>query len=433
MNKNPAIIIILSFLTPIFLGAILLLLPFAHHGELSFIDAFFTAASAITVTGLIVVDTAAQYSYFGKTIIMLLIQLGGLGFMTFTTVTLLMLGRPLSITDRLMMQNGFTTGNYRKIYPLIKRILLFTLSFELTGTVLLFFALPIKSMGERAFSALFHSVSAFCNAGFSTFPNNLESFPTSIPINFIFIALIVSGGIGFLVLNEIAHIIRKRISYSKLSLHSKLVINTTALLIALGTVLIFIFESRSETFLHRFITALFQSVATRTAGFNTINLSTYAKPVLFFICILMFIGASPGSTGGGIKTTSAASIFAYFKSHVLGKKRTELFFRSLPIKTVEKAFLVIILSSTLIILSIFFLMIFEPDISLKALAFESFSAFGTVGLSLGITSSLGAASKIVIMITMFIGRIGPSTLLLAMSRRESRATITYPEEDIMIG
>ena len=332
-----------------------------------------------------------------------------------------------------MMQNGFTTGKYRNITPLIKRIMLFTFSFELLGAVLLFIFLPIRSLGERAFASIFHSVSAFCNAGFSTFSNSLESCATSIPVNLIFITLIVSGGIGFLVLNEIGHIIRKRIPFSRLSLHSKLVINTTALLLIVGTVLIFIFENHGGGPISRLLNAFFQAVTTRTAGFNTVDLSLYARQTLFLICLLMFIGASPGSTGGGIKTTSAASIFAYIKSYIFGKKKTELFYRSLPVKTVEKAFLVTIVSTVLIAVSVFLLLIFEPQIPLQHLVFEVFSAFGTVGLSLGITSALGVAAKIVIMVTMFIGRIGPSTLLLAISRAESKAIITYPEEDIMIG
>lgn len=433
MNKNPALIIILSFLTPIVIGGFLLWLPFSHTGDLPFLDALFTSASAITVTGLIVVDTATQYTMAGKSIILLLIQLGGLGFMTFSTLTLMLLGRSLSLTDRMVIENGFTTGGHRNLYPLIKRIFIFTFTFELSGAVLLFFALKISDPFERAFSALFHAISAFCNAGFSTFSNGMEDYATNWLLNVTVMSLIITGGIGFLVLNEIGHIIRKRILFSKLSLHSKMTLTTSAYLLLTGTVVIFIFENHGDTLFHRFITALFQSTTSRTAGFNTVNLGIYSQATIMFMCLLMFIGASPGSTGGGIKTTTAATTLAYLRSFVLGKKRTELKYRSLPEKTVEKAFLLIILAIFLVVIMLFLILIFEPNLGFSKLLFEVISAFGTVGLSLGITATLGSAAKILLMITMFIGRIGPTTLLLALSRDESKATITYPEEDVMIG
>jgi trk system potassium uptake protein TrkH len=433
MNKNPALVIALSFLTPILLGGFLLWFPFSHIGELGFLDALFTSASAITVTGLSVVDTATRFTLIGKSIILLLIQLGGLGFMTFSTLTLILLGRSLSLTDRMLIESGFTTGGYRNLYPLIKRIFLFTVSFELVGALVLFFSLRIANPMERAFFAIFHSVSAFCNAGFSTFGNSLEDYAANWLVNGTFMVLIVSGGIGFLVLNEMGHIIRKRRALSKMSLHSKMALTTSAYLLLAGTLVLFVFESHGQALPQRLLTSLFHSVTSRTAGFNTVNLALYSQATLMFICLLMFIGASPGSTGGGIKTTTAATTFAYLRSYVMGRKRTEMKYRSLPEKTVEKAFLLIILALVLVVVIQFLLLIFEPNLRFFSLLFEVISAFGTVGLSLGITSALGSAAKILLMITMFIGRIGPMTLLLALSRDESRAIITYPEEDVMIG
>lgn len=433
MRKNPELLVILSFLLPIVIGGFLLWLPFSQSGSVSLLDAMFTSASAITVTGLIVVDTASQFTLIGKTIIMLLIQLGGLGFMTFTTLTLLLLGRSVPLSDRLLMESGFTTGMHRNIYPLIRRIFFFTFTFELAGAILLFFSLKIASPWERAFAALFHSVAAFCNAGFSTFSTGLEAYADHWLLNITIMLLIIAGGIGFLVLNELGHLIKRREPLSRLTLHSRMVMKTTIVLLLAGTVVIFLLENHGDSLSHRFLTALFQSTTSRTAGFNTINLSLYSQATGLFICFLMLIGASPGSTGGGIKTTTAATMAAYLRAFILGRKRTEFRYRSLPEKTVEKAFLLFLLATLLIGLIFFTLLIFEPQIRFYHLLFEIVSAFGTVGLSLGITASLGSAAKLLIMFTMFIGRIGPITLLLALSRSEPKAVITYPEEDIMIG
>lgn len=433
MNKNPALIIIASFLAPIVMGGILLSLPFSHTGSLSLLDALFTSASAITVTGLTVVDTTTQFTFTGKTIIMLLIQLGGLGFMTFSTLTLLLLGRSLSLTDRMLIENGFTTGKNRNIYALVKRIFLFTFLFEAIGAVFLFFFLRTKDPLERAFNSLFHSVSAFCNAGFSTFSASLEDYSASWPVNLTFMTMIIIGGIGFLVLNEIGQSLKRRRNLAKLSLHSRMAIKTSVYLLLAGTLIIFLFENLDSSLDKRLLTAIFQSTTSRTAGFNTVNLAAYSHASILLIGILMFIGASPGSTGGGIKTTTAATTAAYLRSYVLGRKRTEMRFRSLPEKTVEKAFLLIVLAMLLVTLVFFLMLVFEPSLPFHKLLFEIVSAFGTVGLSLGVTPELGSPGKLLLMFTMFVGRIGPITLLLALSRTEPKAVITYPEEDVMIG
>ncbi len=439
MNRGIAYIIIAGFLCLIMIGTLLLRLPIATRTEsLDLEDALFTATSAVTVTGLIVRDTPVDFTPFGQGVILLLIQLGGLGFMSFSTLIILLLGRTLSLTDQNLIISDFTTGSARNIRSVIRRIFLFTVFFELLGTLALYFQFDRLSGPKRLFSALFHAISAFCNAGFSLFSNSLENFTSSTGVNLTFIILIVAGGIGFIVLNDLAALFRRRRAASRrISLHSKVALIISGLLIAAGFAVIWL-----EEFYHvqnplpagsRILSALFQSVSSRTAGFNTIDLNILSPAALFMIVVLMFIGASPGSTGGGVKTTSVGMVFAYMRSHLRGRDCTSLYYRNIPHQNIEKAFMVIVLSMGVVGLSFLLLATFQPELPFLKLIFETVSAFGTVGLSLGITADLTLASKIVIMITMFIGRIGPLTLLIALSRRQSRAVFKYPEESIMIG
>ncbi len=437
--KKPVLIIIVSFLTALLTGALLLMLPAATvNGDLKFCDALFTSASAITVTGLIVVDTATVFTSFGHTIILMLLQFGGLGFMTFSTLLILLIGKSISLTDKMIIENDFTSGNYRNIKQVIKKVFLLTLMCELTGALLLYFQFSNLSGGKRVFAALFHSVSAFCNAGFSTFSNSLENYTTDPGVNLTISFLIILGGLGFLVMNELYLLASREIkSVKKLSLHTRMVVLTSAVLIAAGFVLIFIKEvtdsSNTLSVSTNALVAFFQSVSARTAGFNTIDLNLLSGASIFVIIILMFIGSSPGSTGGGVKTTSVGMVLAYFRSRLTGKDSVNIFYRNVPSKTVEKAFLVIILSFLFVSIAFWLLLFFEETLEPMALLFETFSAFGTVGLSLGITAKLSTASKIVMIFAMFIGRVGPLTILIAMSKRESAAVLHYPEENIMIG
>lgn len=438
MKKSVPFLILFTFFSAIIIGALLLILPISTvAGSLKFQDALFTSASAVTVTGLIVVDTATCFTYFGKLVILFLLQFGGLGFMTLSTLIILLVGKSISITDKLIITNDFTAGRYKNVPDLIKKIFLLTLGFEILGAVALFFQFNHLAFKERIFSSIFHSVSAFCNAGFSIFSNNLEDFVADPVINATFAVLIISGGIGFLVLAEIFALLRiKNNPPARMSLHTRLVLISSITLIIGGFLVIFIEELTHGSTLSigsQALTALFQSVTARTAGFNTINLNLLSYASIFFILILMFIGASPGSTGGGVKTSSAGMILAYFRSRLRGRNSVHLFYRNIPTRTVEKAFFVIILSLTLIALSFLLLLSFETRFKVIDLLFETVSAFGTVGLSMGVTPGLSTASKFVIIITMFIGRIGPLTLLVALSRKESKAVYTYPEEDIMIG
>lgn len=439
MNRNVAFIIVTSFVCIIMVGTLLLRLPISTHAQsLPLEDAIFTATSAVTVTGLIVMDTPKDFTPFGQGVILLLIQLGGLGFMSFSTLIILLLGRTISFTDQSLIVSDFTTGSARNIRNIVKRIFLFTLVFETVGAVALYFQFRHLAGPQRLFNAVFHSISAFCNAGFSLFSNSLEDFTANPGINFTFMVLIIAGGIGFIVLNDIFGWIRgKDRASSRVSLHSKVALIVSSVLILAGFLVIWL-----EEFFHpdnplsggsRLLSSLFQSVTARTAGFNTIDLNILSPAALFMIIILMFIGASPGSTGGGVKTTSLGMVFAYMRSHIRGRKRASLYYRNIPAGNIEKAFMVIILSIGVVGIGFLLLATFQPQLPFLKLLFETVSAFGTVGLSMGITSDLTLASKIVIMFTMFIGRVGPLTLLIALSGSQPKAVFQYPEENIMIG
>jgi len=439
MKKSVSALIINSFLITILIGTLVLMLPFsAARGAISAEDALFTAASAVTVTGLIVKDTPVDFTPFGQVVILILLQIGGLGFMTISTFGILLLGKSFTLTEKTIIENDFTAGSYKNVRELLKKIVIMTFSLELLGTALLYYQFTNLSGLHRVFAAVFHSVSAFCNAGFSIFSNSFESYTSHWGINFTLMGLIISGGIGFLVLNEIGLVISRKIKgISRLSLHSKLVLITSGILILVGFLVILIEELLNKgnhlSLGEKILSSLFQSVTARTAGFNTINLNYLSFASMFIIILLMFIGASPGSTGGGIKTSSVGIVLAYFRSRLKGREKIEIFYRNISARNIEKAFMVIILSFLVVFISFFMLLTIESELNTDDLLFESVSAFATVGLSMGITSKLSLLSKLVIIVTMFIGRIGPLTLLIALSKRESRADFKYPEEPIMIG
>jgi trk/ktr system potassium uptake protein len=447
MRKSVSSLIISSFLATIFIGSVLLMLPFSTtYGSINPADALFTSASAVTVTGLIVVDTATYFTPFGQLVILVLLQIGGLGFMTFSTFGILVMGESFSLKDRSIIENDFTVGSYKNIKELVVKIIVVTFGVELTGAILLYLKFTNLKGIHRVFSAIFHSISAFCNAGFSIFSNSFENYRSDWGVNVILMILIILGGIGFLVINEMgvfANFQFKKLRKHKnkkpfrFSLHSKLVTVSSGILILAGFLVIFLEEllnNQSNLDLGtNVLVSLFQSVSTRTAGFNTVNFNYLSSASLFVMILLMFIGASPGSTGGGIKTTSASVVVGYFRSQLRGIDRIDIFYRNIPAKTVEKAFIVILISFVLISFFFVLLLTLEPKKEMGDLLFETVSAFGTVGLSKGITSDLSILSKLVVSLTMFVGRIGPLTLLIALAKKESRAIRKYPEENIMIG
>ena len=419
------------------LGTILLDLPVASSTgkSIGFINALFTSTSATCVTGLIVLDTGKDFSTFGQLVILILLQCGGLGIMTMSTMFAFLVGKRISLRQRLIMQESLNQFSIGGLVRLAKYILIFTAVIEIVGaTILFFYWQKIYSPLQALYLAVFHSISAFCNAGFSLFSDSIMRYKGNLVINLTFIVLIILGGIGFLVLLEL-------FQYGKngtLSLHAKFALKISLILILIGFIVIFFIESNNPStlgnlsFPEKIYGSIFQSVTARTAGFNTIHIGSMQNATLFLIIILMFIGASPSSTGGGVKTTTFGLLLLYVWSSLKGKEEIQVFKRRISRDIIPKVLSVITLSLSLVITITILLSYVERENFIKVL-FEVVSAFGTVGLSTGITSSLSIAGKIIIIITMFTGRIGPLGLALSLIQKREPEIIRYPEEKIMVG
>lgn len=439
LTGNPPVTLMLSFLLVIIFGTILLMLPVSSklNTVTPFMDALFTATSATCVTGLVVVDTGTHFSFFGQMVILMLIQIGGLGIMTISTVFVIILGQRINLKlENIMYQ--VVGGSYAvNVFQLLKSIVLVTLVIESVGTLLLFarFAQDFQPM-EALFLSLFHAVSAFCNAGFSPLGNNLVSYVDSLAVNLVITALIIAGGLGFSVIIDLQHHALKKDRARKLNLHTKIVLVTTAFLLVLGFTVFYLAEyngaMRGFSIHRRILGSWFQSVTLRTAGFNTIDLSQIGKASVLISIVLMFIGASPGSTGGGIKTTSFAVLTLSVISLLKGKRHISVFKRRIHEYNFREATGLIMLSITIILVVLFFLMLVEPH-AFDKLLFEAVSAFGTVGLTLGITPQLTVIGKLLITVLMYVGRIGPLTMIYAFSTKAKQININYAEEKIPIG
>lgn len=449
-NLSPAQVLLTYYATAILVGALLLATPLAANGApLSFLDALFTATSAQCVTGLIVVDTGTRLSLFGQGVVLVLIQIGGLGIMTFSVYLFTYLRLGLSARGRGILHETLLHTPISSTQDLIKHIIAMTLIIEAAGAVLLALVfVPELGFQSGLYHAVFHSISAFCNAGFSLYPDSLVGWRDNVFVNLTVMTLIMLGGIGFLVIREVIQVGRETRSGKKktarLSLHSKIVLITSTVLIIYGAVVIGGLEAGDALAgmgaAEGFWTALFQSVTARTAGFNTIDLNTFRVPTLFMMIFLMFVGASPGSAGGGVKTTSLALFFAIFYSRLKGSPHTNLFRRTIPDEAITKALALVLLAVTLIGLAVFGLLIVQaPDLAHEgqreflSYVFEAFSAFGTVGLSLGATAKLNALGKTIIILLMFVGRVGLLTMAFAIAARTRRYAPRYAEENIMIG
>jgi len=439
--------LILSFLIIILVGTCLLSLPYAARVKPAFfIDALFTATSAVCVTGLIVVDTGSFYSQFGQIVILALIQLGGLGIMTFSVFFYLLLGRSIGIRDRRIIQDTFSQFPIRNIYVLLKSVFLYTIVIECAGALFLFIGwIDHFPLMTALYFSLFHAVSAFCNAGFSLFPDSFASFQNNIPLNLSITSLIILGGMGFIVLKEIVGIGFRKNLPLRISLHSKVVLTTSATLIVLGTLFIFFIE-RDNSLLksplsEQILISYFQSVTSRTAGFNTIPMVSLSNPTLFILIILMFIGASPGSCGGGIKTTNLATLLSLAFNRYKGREGATVFKRTIPQETVFRSVSIILASILAVtIITIFLLITQMGDLShtesrglFLEYLFETVSAFGTVGLSMGVTTKLNSAGKLITIAMMLLGRLGPLTLAFAMAQRVRKGEFHYAEENIIVG
>jgi len=448
-KMSPATLLLLSFITAITFGATLLMLPFSTvSGNIKFIDALFTSTSAVCVTGLIVVDTGTYFTLPGQLIILVLIQLGGLGIMTVSVLLFQFLGKILSFRHRMAMQETFAHTPRKDIYRLIKSIFIFTFIVEAAGVFFLFIHWHKEYSFAKAFYlSLFHSVSAFCNAGFSLFENNLMNYPDSLLLNFTICGLIVLGGIGFPVVYEIynIHSIKRAKKRLKISMHTKSVLITTLILIVSGTLFFFLLEQnyslRGFSFANSFLPSLFQSVTARTAGFNTIDFSQLGNATTSLIIFLMFIGASPGSCGGGIKTTTLFVLFSLVKNRLRGNNRVNAFKKSLGEGSLSKSISILLISISFITL-IFFLLLLTDQMGNRAADnafmyrsyfFEVISAFGTVGLSMGATNFLNGPGKLIIIFTMLIGRVGILTFSYVLAGTKGLGGLEYAEENIMVG
>ncbi|HQI17247.1 MAG TPA: TrkH family potassium uptake protein, partial [Bacillota bacterium] len=437
-------IIVIGFASMILVGTLLLNLPAASgNGQsVGLIDSVFTATSSVCVTGLVVVDTGTHWSVFGQVVILLLIQIGGLGFMTMSTLLALLLGRRITLKERLLIQESLNQFNLEGLVRLTKNIIVTTIIIEFIGAVI-FSIVFIQDFGLRKGIAfgVFHSVTAFCNAGFDLMGNfkSFTPYVNNLIININAMLLIIIGGLGFSVWIDIYKAIRDR-SLKNVTLHGKVVVSATIILILTAALFIFIMEFyNTETIRElpisgKLLSSFFQAISPRTAGFNTLEMDALTTPTKFMTIILMFIGGSPGSTAGGIKTATAAILFLTVISVVKGKDDTEVFERHIPKYLVYRAMTVAFISLILVVVVTMLLSITE-DADFMTLFFESASAFGTVGLTLGCTRDLSTFGKAIIIIAMFAGRVGPLTIALAMSRRaiNKKGSVKYPEDRIMVG
>ncbi|RMH55487.1 MAG: potassium transporter [Candidatus Hydrogenedentota bacterium] len=444
--NNPAFLVCASFLAVILVGTGLLLLPGSTVTPLSGIDAFFTAVSATCVTGLIVKDTAVDFTPQGQVVILFLIQVGGLGILTFSAFFISAITGRLGIRGASVLEDTMTQDFITDFGAFLRRTLAFVLTAEAAGGAVLTVLFAQDHSWLRAMAlGFFHSVSAFCNAGFSLFSNSLEGYTTHWGVNLAVIFLIILGGIGFVVIEEIQKAMTEKSGLRALSFHSRVVLGTTGILLIGGTLLVLLVEHgggfRHLSVPERILAAFFQSVTSRTAGFSTIPIDLFSNATLFLLMMLMFIGGSPGSTAGGVKTTSFAVFIALVVSRFRNRKRPEILSRTVSYGTMERLLTLLAGASLVLAVSIFSLTITEaanPAIvahprSFLALCFEAFSAFGTVGLSTGITPHLTTAGKIILCVLMFLGRTGPLTLAVLISSGRREYQYEYPEEDIIIG
>ena len=437
-------ILALGFLAVILTGAVLLALPAAARDgrSIGWFDSLFTATSAVCVTGLVAVDTGTAFSLFGQLVLLALIQVGGLGFMVFATMLMMMLGRRISIRGRMLIRESMNTDSLSDLGGLTKLYLLLSLAIELAGTILLSSRfVPLYGWKRGLWMALFHAVSAFCNAGFDLFGGyaSLTAFSADPLVLLTVAGLIILGGLGFSVILET---IRNRQGFRSLSLHTRIVLLATFALLLAGTSFYWIAERTNAGTLagrgegERLLNAFFQSVTMRTAGFNSFDLSRFRDGSKLFSCFLMSIGASPASTGGGIKTTTAAALALLMLSVVRGESEVNVAKRRLPEEITRRALAVAVLFLTTLLAGTLIISLIEDGrFPLADILFEASSAMGTVGVSAIGTPNLLPASRAVLLPMMFLGRVGPLTLAVAVAKRQgaARSVSKYPEEKIMIG
>lgn len=442
LKLQPAQVVLLSFGGWIFLGALVLMLPVSYQAgkSIGFVDALFMSTSATCVTGLATISLVDDLTIFGQMTLLVLLQVGGLGIMTLSSSLAVMMGRNLQMREQVMMQDVLDASSSEELLNLVVNVIQFTFTIEFIGALLLSIGFYSEGfeIGQSMYYGFYHSISAFCNAGFALWNNNLEDFKFTPLIHMTIALLIIFGGIGFTVLKDVHQTIKNKRSFKNLSVHTKIVLTTNTMLLALGTIYFFFGE-----FLHvfqdysvweKFQVAFFQSTTARTAGFNTINISAMQSHCIYVMILLMFIGASPGSTGGGVKTTTFAVLLQSVTATLKGKQDVEFFERTVPAQTVVKSIAIFIICLIVVSIGVLVLVRVEPDKSFLSLLFEVVSGFGTVGLSMGVTPFLTVAGKLCLTVMMYLGRVGPLTLVLAVgSRVVLPSNVEYPEGKVLIG
>lgn len=456
MDFNPAQLFVGSYIAMILLGTLALLLPTATYERITFVDALFTATSAICITGMMVLDTTTDFTPFGQGLILFMFQLGGLGIMTFTSFFSYFFRGQTSYKNQLLIREITYSGRLNQAYSMLKTILIYTLGFEFMGTLLIFWSLgdtTMANISSRLYFSIFHAISSFCNAGFSILPEGLftASLRFNYPFQIITVWLFIFGGLGFpIVFNFIQYAryyivhsvfsIRERLPFVHrpwiININTRIVLIATGILIVAGTVMFYIFEYNHTLAEHswwgKIVVSFFNGTTPRTAGFNSVMINELQLGTLMVIIFLMWIGASPMSTGGGIKTTTFAIAVLNIVNMVQGKDRIEVFRRQISDESVKRAFAVVYLSLLVISSSTLLIQIFDPHLEALPTIFEVFAAYSTAGLSMGITDQLSTGSKLVLMGTMFMGRVSMFTILIAIFRRFHAQNYRYPVEDIMI-
>jgi trk system potassium uptake protein TrkH len=449
LKSHPTTLVLASFLLAIAVGTLLLKMPIStRSGHIPWADAIFTATSAVCVTGLIVVDTGSYFTTFGQCVILALIQIGGLGVMTISVTLFRLIGRSISFHQRMAMQDLFAHTPREDIFSLIKSIVLLTLGAEIVGAVFLTIhwshELPYL---QAVYTGVFHSVSAFCNAGFALFSDSMVRYSDSLLFNTTMCSLIVVGGIGFPVLYDLQCWIKfYKHKRCRLSIQTKTVLLTTLILIVLGALMFAFLERQSlrqaQSLSHDILTSIFQSITCRTAGFNTVDIASLKDATLAMMIFLMFFGASPGSCGGGVKTTTLALLAAFTVSRVRRKRRVNIFKKSVPTETVTRSLSLVLVSIGIIGVVLFLILVGDSASgrevaasreSFLAYFFETVSAFGTVGLSMGVTPELSIWGKFWIILMMIIGRVGVLTFSYIIVGTGTTNGIEHAEENMMIG
>lgn len=443
-NMSPFKILAIGFLTVILTGAILLTLPIStQSGEVTnFLDSIFTATSAVCVTGLVVQDTGTYWSTFGQGVILTLIEIGGLGFMAMSTFFAMVLGKRISLRERLVMQEAYNTFSLQGIINHVRYMLLFTVSVQLFAALILMTQfIPVYGVGTGIYYGIFHAISAFNNAGFDL----LGGFTSITIFNenkiiLITLAIVINiGGLGYLVLREIISGVRAKRKLKNFSLHAKVVLTISGILLTVGTIAMLIFEWNNPatiehmSFGNKLTNAFFSAVTPRTAGFNSISNSDMSPAGKLLTMGYMFVGGSPGSTAGGVKTTTLGIVIFTLISVLRGRQDAEVYKRRISQSVVFKAMAIFMLGITIVIIGVMILSITEIGASFETILYEVISAFGTVGLSQGLTPTLSSVGKVTIAIIMYLGRVGPLTVMLALAGKQEKINYKYPEGKILIG